>query len=85
MSPRTPFVGLWIGMRIRIRSDPLIFGLPDPTYNKNIFFFFILISGRIQNIFPAEPDPDPSKKISDPHSCFLVLNLLLQKKCNISK
>ena len=31
MSPRTPFVGLWIGMRIRIRSDPLIFGLPDPV------------------------------------------------------
>jgi len=105
------------GMRIRIRSDPVIFGPPDPdpvlfstdpdpTFNnefiklfsywtkykpvstnssiklwfiisnfmptyqkcKNIFFF-ISISGRIRsrNILPAEPDPDPWKRMSDPH------------------
>ena len=100
-------------IRIQIRSDPLIFGSPDPdpdpvlfstdpdptcnngfiksflswtkyksestnssitwwviisnfipTYLKYIFFF-ISISGRIRNIFPAEPDP--WKKMSDPH------------------
>ena len=105
------------GMRIRIRSDPLIFGPPDPVlfsldpdptcnngfiklfsswtkYNPELkssiikwwfiisnfmptyqrykyIFFFISISGRIRNrsrnIFPAEPDPDPWKKMSDPH------------------
>ena len=41
-----------------------------PTYLKyKYIFFFILISGRIRirNIFPAEPDPDPRKKMSDPH------------------
>ena len=38
-----------------------------------IYFFFISISGRIwsriRNIFPAEPDLDPWKKMSDPHPC----------------
>ena len=56
-----------------------------PTYlNINIFFFFISISGRsrsrIRNIFPAELDPDPWKKMSDPHPCtrgfrIIFLNL----------
>ena len=27
-----------------------------------IYFFFISISGRIRNIFPAELDPDPWEK-----------------------
>ena len=50
-----------------------------PTYlkYKNIFFF-ISISGRIRsrnririrNFFSAEPDPDPWKKIPDPHPWF---------------
>ena len=51
-------------IRIRIRSDPLIFGLPDPDpllffllvdccyYNLNIFFHFELRSD-------PEPEPDP--------------------------
>ena len=34
---------------------------------KKYIFFFISISGRIRNIFPAEPDPDPWEKKSDPH------------------
>ena len=36
-------------------------------------FFFISISGRIRirSIFPAEADPDPWKKMSDPHPCML--------------
>ena len=100
-------------IRIRIRSDPVIFGPPDPDptcnngfiklflswtkykseltnssikwwviisnfiptylkYKKKIFF--ISISGRIRirirNFFSAEPDPDPWKKIPDPHPCF---------------
>ena len=118
---------MWTGMRIRIRirSDPVIFGPPDPdpvlfstdpdpdptcnngfiklflswtkyksestnssikwwviisnfipTYLKyKYIFFFISISGRIRsririrNFFSAEPDPDPWKKIPDPHPC----------------
>ena len=40
-----------------------------------IYFFSISISGRIRsrirNIFPAEPDPDPWKKMSDPHPWIL--------------
>ena len=41
-----------------------------PTYLKYKYtFFFISISGRIRNIFPTEPDPDPWKKMSDPHPC----------------
>ena len=45
-----------------------------PTYLKyKYIFFFISISGRIRirNIFPAEPDPDPWKKMSDPHPCIV--------------
>ena len=41
-----------------------------PTYLKHKYiFFFISISGRIRNIFPSKPDPDPDpwKKMSDPH------------------
>ena len=42
-----------------------------PTYLKyKYIFFFISISGRIRNFFPAEPDPDPWKKMSDPHPCI---------------
>ena len=34
-----------------------------PTYLKyKYIFFFISISGRIRNIFPAELDPDPWEK-----------------------
>ena len=41
-----------------------------PTYLKyNYIFFFISISGRIRNIFPA--DPDPWKKMSDPHPWYV--------------
>ena len=114
-------------IRIRIRSDLLIFGPPDPdptcnngliklfsswtkykpestssskkwwfiisnnmpTYLKYIYiFFFIPISGRIRsrirNIFPAEPDPnpDPWKKMSDPHSCFWVKKFLVNRTMN---
>ena len=39
-----------------------------PTYLKyEYIFFFISISGRIRNNFPAEPDSDPGKKMLDPH------------------
>jgi len=42
---------------------------------------FISISGRIRsrsrNFFWAEPDPDPWKKIPDPHPCLKVI----EKKC----
>ena len=39
-----------------------------PTYLKyKYIFFFMSISGWIRNIFPAEPDSDPWKKMSDPH------------------
>ena len=133
------------GMRIRIRSDALIFGPPDPvlfstdsdpdptcnngfiklfsswtkckpestnssvkwwfiisnfmpTYLKyKYIFFFISISGRIRsririrNIFPAEPDPDPWKKMLDPHPWFfknryeicIYFSLLLPRKTGI--
>ena len=46
-----------------------------PAYLKcKYIFFFISISGRIRNIFPAEPDPDPDpwKKMSDPHPWIIV-------------
>ena len=34
-----------------------------PTYLKyEYYFFFISISGRIRNIFPAEPDPIRGKR-----------------------
>ena len=42
-----------------------------PTYLKyKYIYFFNSISGRIRNIFPAEPDPDPWKKMSDSHPWF---------------
>ena len=50
------------------------------TYLKyRYFFFFISISGRIRsrNLFPAEPDPDQWKKMSDPHP---FLDQYLKKK-----
>ena len=37
------FIQLIAGMRIRIRSDPLIFGPPDPN----------------QVLFSTDPNPDP--------------------------
>ena len=38
------------------------------TYLKHKYIFvFISISGRIRGFFPVEPDPDPWKKMSDPH------------------
>ena len=46
-----------------------------PTYLKyKYIFFFISISGRIRirNFFSAEPDPDPWKKIPDPHPCISI-------------
>ena len=48
--------------------------LPKRLKYKYIFLF-ISISGRIQNIFPAEPDldPYPLKKMSDPHPWLMVL------------
>ena len=50
-------------MRIRIRSDPLIFGSPDlrsdPESDTDPDFFS-----------SAEPDPDPWKKMLDPHHCI---------------
>ena len=42
-----------------------------PIYLKyKYMYFFISISGRIRNIFPAEPDTDPWKKMSGPHRCL---------------
>ena len=32
-----------------------------------IYFFFILIQGRIRIFFSAEPDPDPPKKMLESH------------------
>ena len=57
-----------------------------PTYLKyKYIFFFISISGRIRNIFPAEPDPDPWKKMSDPRPYFFHSYLTKgnEKKKNI--
>ena len=116
-------------MRIRIRSDPLIFGPPDPdpvlfsmdpdldptcnnrfiklflswtkykpeltnssikwwlisnfmpTYLKHKYiFFFISISGRIRNIFLAEPDPYMEKNVGSSLLLFRQNLLMLGKK-----
>ena len=40
-----------------------------PYLQYKYIFFLIFISGRIWNFFSAEPDPDPWKKIPDPHPC----------------
>ena len=46
-------------MRIRIQSDPLIFGPSDPFPDQVLF-------STDPDIFQAEPDPDPWKKMLDP-------------------
>ena len=51
-----------------------------PTYLKyEYIFFFISISFRIRirNIFPAVLDPDPWKKMSDPHPWLKLLHYCL--------
>ena len=53
-----------------------------PTYLKyKYIFFFVSISARIRilNLFSAEPDldPDPWKKIPDPHPWLYLLNYFL--------
>ena len=40
------FIQLIAGMRIRIRSDPLIFGPPDPNLDPLLF--------------STDPDPEPT-------------------------
>ena len=62
--------------RIRIlipAFDPILDAIFSIIFFSLFYFFFISISGRIRirSIFPAEADPDPWKKMSDPHPCML--------------
>ena len=47
------------GMRIRIQSDPLIFGLPDPDLNCNNGYIKLFLT-----------KPDLGEKDSDPVPCI---------------
>ena len=47
-----------------------------PTYlNYKYIFFFISIEGRIRFFFPAESDPYPWNKMSDPYPCHCPLDI----------
>ena len=52
-----------------------------PTYLKHKYiFFFISISGRIRNIFLAEPDPYMEKNVGSSLLLFRQNLLMLEKK-----
>ena len=59
-----------------------------PTYLKyKYIFYFISISGLIRirnrNLFSTEPDPDPWKKMSDPHPCMTWNSKFLPSLSNL--